>query len=70
VDAVHGDFHVLKEFAGIYHGTSLPDNMIKAMGLSGQEPAFIGAYPVNEGFCFNQGKYTANKQNFFWFWWV
>ncbi|MBN2213691.1 MAG: right-handed parallel beta-helix repeat-containing protein [Bacteroidales bacterium] len=45
-DAVNGDFHLLKEFTDKNKGTSLPDEVINAMGLIGQKAAFIGAYPV------------------------
>jgi len=46
IDAAKGDFHLLKVFADLNKGKTLPDEVIKAMGLSGQESSFIGAYPV------------------------
>ncbi|MBN1414062.1 MAG: hypothetical protein JW973_03085 [Bacteroidales bacterium] len=46
MDAANGDFHILKEFADKNKGASLPDEVIKVMGLNDQKAAFIGAYPV------------------------
>ena len=46
VDPVNGDYHVLKDFADKYKGEKLPEKVTKAMGLSDNTPAFIGAYPV------------------------
>ncbi len=46
VDTAKGDFHMLKEFAGKYKGIKPSDKVIKAMQMSDQESAFIGAYPV------------------------
>jgi hypothetical protein len=46
VNAENRDFHMLKEFAYKNKGASLPDEVIKAMGLNDKKAAFIGAFQV------------------------